>query len=125
MSSVVCGFSARAIAGASRPAVLPMSIRPGYTLRPLPAIVIAPAGTATLAPTALITPPLNTTVPLSIGAPETGTMRAPVMAYEYGASCWADGVLANTNDTKHTKIAFLKDKRRFVPFVFKDVARIT
>jgi hypothetical protein len=42
--------------------------------------VIAPAGTVTLLPTALITPPENTSVPLSIVAPDTGTMRAPVMA---------------------------------------------
>jgi hypothetical protein len=57
-----------------------MSIRPGYTVSPLPAMVIAPDGTATFAPTALITPPDRTSVPLSIVAPDTGTMRAPVMA---------------------------------------------
>ena len=47
---------------------------------PLPAIVIAPGGTGMLAPTAVITPAENTTVPLSIGADDTGTMRAPVIA---------------------------------------------
>ena len=80
-SSVVCGFSARGTGGASRPALLPMSIRPGYTVKPLPSIVIAPGGTATFAPTAVITPPENTSVPLSIGADDTGTIRAPVIAY--------------------------------------------
>jgi hypothetical protein len=63
-----------------------MSMSPGYTVSPAPSITTASAGAVTDAPTSTITPSRMTTVPLSIGAPETGTIRAPRMAY-----CTADG----------------------------------
>src|SRR5687768_10404152 len=91
-------------------------------------MVIAPVGTVTFVPTAVMTPPLSTTVALSIGADDTGKTRAPVMAYEYGASCCADRVLNNTKNTKGTKTTFLKTQRIFVffvSFVFKNGACIT
>src|SRR5581483_7549109 len=47
---------------------------------PLPSITQASAGTCTVAPTAVITPWLTSTVPPSIAGPDTGTIRAFVIA---------------------------------------------
>src|SRR5262249_16819618 len=57
------------------------SIAPGYTLAPAASTTLAPAGTETFAPTASILLPFMTTVPFSITEPETGTMRALVIAH--------------------------------------------
>ena len=62
------------------PTCVEESRNPGVTTFPLPSIVRAPAGTCTLAPTARMRPPLTSTVPFSMTGPETGWMRAPVIA---------------------------------------------
>ena len=63
------------------------SIRPGYTVSPVPSITTASGGTSTFDPTDLMSPLTRTMVPPSIGAPETGTIRALRMAM--GATGWA------------------------------------
>ena len=75
--------------GSSMPAVVPMSMRPGYTVRPAPSMTRASEGTATSAPTASTSPPRRTMVPDAMGAPAAVTIRAPRMAVANGA--WARG----------------------------------
>ena len=53
---------------------------PGMIVLPRASICFAPAGIATLRPTAVIRFPSTTTVPLSIVSPEAVMMRAPVNA---------------------------------------------
>ena len=57
-----------------------MSMSPGYTVRPAPSVTMASAGIVTDAPTAWITPSRMTTEPLSMTAPETVTIFAPLIA---------------------------------------------
>jgi hypothetical protein len=61
-------------------ALLPMSIRPGYTVSPLPSYTRAMAGGVTEAPTCSMMPSRNTIVPFSIGAPAAVTMRVFAIA---------------------------------------------
>src|ERR1043165_1929315 len=71
---VVAGTGTPSAVG--RPHVLRPSINPGYTVSPAPSITHASGGGSTVAPTASIKPSRTTTVPFSIGALDTGTMRA-------------------------------------------------
>lgn len=56
------------------------SIRPGVTDFPAASITCAPAGVVTFAPTAAMRPPRIRIVPRSIAGPDTGRIRALVMA---------------------------------------------
>src|SRR4051812_3805522 len=56
---------------------------------PVPSITRASDGGATFAPTASMRPPRTTTVPRSIGGPDTGTTRAPVIAHTPGGAASA------------------------------------
>src|SRR6476659_5556596 len=58
----------------------PALMTPGYTLAPAAFTTVAPDGTDTFAPTASMRLPLMTIVPLAMTGPDTGTMRALVMA---------------------------------------------
>ena len=62
------------------PSWLAESKRPGVTHLPAASTTRAPAGTATPVPTAAILPSRITTVPFSIGGPETVYTLPPVMA---------------------------------------------
>src|SRR5580658_9081284 len=65
---------------------------------PEPSITRASAGTVTFAPTAWMTPRETTIVPLGIGGPETGTIRAFLMA-KYGGSSARARCAATTTHT--------------------------
>ena len=67
----------------------------------------ASAGTSTLAPTALMRPLTRTMVPPSMGAPETGTIRALRMAM--GATGWASP-MATTPSTHTTPNAAVRKR---------------
>src|SRR5258708_3376906 len=62
------------------PVWIPESSQPGVTIFPPASITRAPQGGGRFAPTAAIRPPRITTVPRSIAGPETGRIRAFVMA---------------------------------------------
>ncbi|MBK6315446.1 MAG: hypothetical protein IPF53_14415 [Blastocatellia bacterium] len=62
------------------------SISPGYTDKPVPSIRFAPAGAATVAPTATILPSAIATEPFSMVAPETVTILAFSMTYDSPAA---------------------------------------
>src|SRR5579871_1451782 len=85
-----CGAAPRAppVVGAASgiPNVLSASIRPGYTVNPSPSMIQASAGAVTSAPTASINPSRNTTVPLGITGPFTGTTRALRIAMAPGGA---------------------------------------
>src|ERR1700682_5541510 len=61
------------------------SIRPGYTVNPLPSIIHASSGIFVSRPTEAIMPREMTIVPFSIVGPDTGTILAPRIA-KYGGS---------------------------------------
>src|SRR6266852_4838758 len=61
------------------PVWMPESIQPGVTIFPPASITRAPSG-AFMAPTAAIRPPRMTSVPVSIAGPDTGKIRAFVIA---------------------------------------------
>jgi hypothetical protein len=86
--------AARRLAGAPGGGEAERAVRvdeAGYTVSPVPSTTRASAGTATRAPTAATRPSRTTTVPLSIVGPETGTMRALVIAYADGTARWPAG----------------------------------
>src|SRR5258708_19815698 len=62
------------------PVWTPESSQPGVTIFPPASMTRAPEGAVRFAPTAAIRPPRITTVPRSIVGPETGRIRAFVMA---------------------------------------------
>ena len=85
-----------ATAAPSIPQVLNASISPGYTVKPFPSTTQAPFGTLALAPTSVMMPLLSTTVPFSITAPLTVTIRASWIATNEGTSA-SSGACHSTN----------------------------
>ena len=79
---IKAGVGARKAAG--KPTVLDKSTNPAYTVCPSLFHMRAPAGIATSAPTATMTPSRITSVPFSITLPGANTSRAPVMACQRG-----------------------------------------
>src|ERR1700686_2055954 len=93
------------------PTSVKASIKPGYTVRPLPSTTQASSGTAASLAIVLMTPRAMMTVAFSTRGPETGTTVTPRMAKYCGsppcaASCGAEaGISARmkaTLETNHT-----------------------